>query len=127
MKYNEEKVGMNLAIDLNCKDKNMTLNYYYDSSTNYSFRQEEDGYSLSLDMPGIKKTDLSITIAKQAQVEFNILSIKAKTKDRNYNQDLKISNKLDEKSCKASLSEGVLKIKMKAKEEVLNKYKIDVE
>jgi len=125
MKYNAEKVGMNLAIILKNKENNMTLNYYYDSSTNYSFKQEEDGYSLSLDMPGIKKTDLSLTITKQS--ESNILSIKAKTKDRNYNQDLKISNKLDEKSVKASLSEGVLKIKMKIKEETLNKYKIEVE
>ena len=125
MKYNAEKVGMNLAIILENKENNMTLNYYYDSSTNYSFKQEEDGYSLSLDMPGIKKTDLSLTITKQS--ESNILSIKAKTKDRNYNQDLKISNKLDEKSVKASLSEGVLKIKMKIKEETLNKYKIEVE
>ena len=125
MKYNAEKVGMNLAIILENKENNMTLNYYYDSSTNYSFKQEEDGYSLSLDMPGIKKTDLSLTITKQS--ESNILSIKAKTKDRNYNQDLKISNKLDEKSVKASLSEGVLRIKMKMKEETLNKYKIEVE
>jgi HSP20 family molecular chaperone IbpA len=76
-------------------------------------------------MPGIKKTDLSLSITKQS--ESNILSIKAKTKDRNYNQDLKISNKLDEKSVKASLSEGVLRIKMKMKEETLNKYKIEVE
>jgi len=125
MKYNAEKVGMNLAIILENKENNMTLNYYYDSSTNYSFKQEEDGYSLSLDMPGIKKTDLSLSITKQS--ESNILSIKAKTKDRNYNQDLKISNKLDEKSVKASLSEGVLRIKMKIKEETLNKYKIEVE
>lgn len=125
MKYNAEKVGMNLAIILENKENNMTLNYYYDSSTNYSFKQEEDGYSLSLDMPGIKKTDLSLTITKQS--ESNILSIKAKTKDRNYSQDLKISNKLDEKSVKASLSEGVLRIKMKMKEETLNKYKIEVE
>jgi HSP20 family protein len=125
MKYNAEKVGMNLAVVLENKENNMTLNYYYDSSTNYSFKQEEDGYSLSLDMPGIKKTDLSLTITKQS--ESNILSIKAKTKDRNYNQDLKISNKLDEKSVKASLSEGVLRIKMKMKEETLNKYKIEVE
>jgi len=125
MKYNAEKVGMNLAVVLENKENNMTLNYYYDSSTNYSFKQEEDGYSLPLDMPGIKKTDLSLSITKQS--ESNILSIKAKTKDRNYNQDLKISNKLDEKSVKASLSEGVLKIKMKIKEETLNKYKIEVE
>ncbi len=125
MKYNAEKVGMNLAVVLENKENNMTLNYYYDSSTNYSFKQEEDGYSLSLDMPGIKKTDLSLTITKQS--ESNILSIKAKTKDRNYSQDLKISNKLDEKSVKASLSEGVLRIKMKIKEETLNKYKIEVE
>lgn len=125
MKYNAEKVGMNLAIILENKENYMTLNYYYDSSTNYSFKQEEDCYSLSLDMPGIKKTDLSLSITKQS--ESNILSIKAKTKDRNYNQDLKISNKLDEKSVKASLSEGVLKIKMKIKEETLNKYKIEVE
>ena len=125
MKYNAEKVGMNLAIILENKENNMTLNYYYDSSTNYSFKQEEDGYSLSLDMPGIKKTDLSLSITKQ--FESNILSIKAKTKDRNYNQDLKISNKLDEKSVRASLSEGVLRIKMKMKEETLNKYKIEVE
>jgi HSP20 family molecular chaperone IbpA len=34
---------------------------------------------------------------------------------------------LDEKSVKASLSEGVLRIKMKMKEETLNKYKIEVE
>ena len=125
MKYNAEKVGMNLAVLLENKENYMTLNYYYDSSTNYSFKQEEDGYSLSLDMPGIKKTDLSLSITKQS--ESNILSIKAKTKDRNYNQDLKISNKLDEKSVKASLSEGVLRIKMKMKEETLNKYKIEVE
>ena len=125
MKYDPKKVGMNLAVVLENKENNMTLNYYYDSSTNYSFKQEEDGYSLSLDMPGIKKTDLSLTITKQS--ESNILSIKAKTKDRNYNQDLKISNKLDEKSVKASLSEGVLRIKMKMKEETLNKYKIEVE
>ena len=125
MKYNEEKVGMNFAIDLNCKDKNMTLNYYYDSSTNYSFRQEEDGYSLSLDMPGIKKSELSITINKEEQN--NLLSIKTNNKDRNYSQNFKVSGKFDEKSVKASLSEGVLKIKLKLKEKASTEHKIEIE
>ena len=79
MKYNHEKVGMNFAIEFNCKDKNMTLNYYYDAKENYYFKQDGSDYVVSIDMPGIKKSELSITINKEEQN--NLLSIKTQNKD----------------------------------------------
>ena len=125
MKYDPEKVGMNLAIEIENKENNMVLNYYYDSKTNYYFKQDGDEYVVSIDMPGIKKTDLSITISKESND--NTLSIKAQNKDRNYSQNLKVSNKFDESNVKACLSEGVLKIRMKLKEEVSTKRKVEIE
>ncbi len=125
MKYNHEKVGMNLAIEIENKENNMTLSYYYDAKTNYYFEQDGDEYVLSLDTPGIKKTDLSLTINKEEN--HSLLSVKAENKDRNYSQNFKVSKKFDEKSIKASLSEGVLKIRMKLKEETSSKHKIEIE
>jgi len=125
MKYNHEKVGMNFAIEFNCKDKNMTLNYYYDAKENYYFKQDGSDYVVSIDMPGIKKSELSITINKEEQN--NLLSIKTNNKDRNYSQNFKVSGKFDEKSVKASLSEGVLKIKLKLKEKASTEHKIEIE
>jgi HSP20 family molecular chaperone IbpA len=125
MKYDPEKVGMNLAIEIENKENNMVLNYYYDAKTNYYFKQDGDEYVVSIDMPGIKKTDLSITISKESND--NTLSIKAQNKDRNYSQNLKVSNKFDESNVKACLSEGVLKIRMKLKEEVSTKRKVEIE
>ena len=125
MKYDPKKVGMNLAIEIENKENNMVLNYYYDATTNYYFKQDGDEYVVSIDMPGIKKTDLSITISKEGSD--NTLSIKAQNKDRNYSQNLKVSNKFDESNVKACLSEGVLKIRMKLKEEASTKHKIEIE
>jgi HSP20 family molecular chaperone IbpA len=125
MKYDPEKVGMNLAIEIENKENNMVLNYYYDAKTNYYFKQDGDEYVVSIDMPGIKKTDLSITISKEGSD--NTLSIKAQNKDRNYSQNLKVSNKFDESNVKACLSEGVLKIRMKLKEEASTKHKVEIE
>jgi len=125
MKYDPKKVGMNLAIEIENKENNMVLNYYYDATTNYYFKQDGDEYVVSIDMPGIKKTDLSITISKEGSD--NTLSIKAQNKDRNYSQNLKVSNKFDESNVKACLSEGVLKIRMKLKEETSSKHKIEIE
>jgi len=125
MKYDPKKVGMNLAIEIENKENNMVLNYYYDSKTNYYFKQDGDEYVVSIDMPGIKKTDLSITISKEGND--NTLSIKAQNKDRNYSQNLKVSNKFDESNVKACLSEGVLKIRMKLKEEASTKHKVEIE
>ena len=125
MKYDPEKVGMNLAIEIENKENNMVLNYYYDAKTNYYFKQDGDEYVVSIDMPGIKKTDLSITISKEGND--NTLSIKAQNKDRNYSQNLKVSNKFDESNVKACLSEGVLKIRMKLKEEASTKHKVEIE
>jgi len=125
MKYDPEKVGMNLAIEIENKENNMVLNYYYDAKSNYSLKQDGDEYVVSIDMPGIKKTDLSITISKEGND--NTLSIKAQNKDRDYSQNLKVSNKFDDSNVKASLSEGVLKIRMKLKEETSKKHKIEIE
>ena len=125
MKYNHEKVGMNLAIEINNKENNMVLNYYYDATKNYYFKQDGSDYVVSIDMPGIKKSELSITINKEEQD--NLLSIKTQNKDRNYSQNFKVSGNFDEKSIKASLSEGVLKIKMKLKEEASTKHKVEIE
>jgi HSP20 family molecular chaperone IbpA len=125
MKYDPKKVGMNLAIEIENKENNMVLNYYYDAKTNYYFKQDGDEYVVSIDMPGIKKTDLSITISKESND--NTLSIKAQNKDRNYSQNLKVSNKFDESNVKACLSEGVLKIRMKLKEEASTKHKVEIE
>jgi HSP20 family molecular chaperone IbpA len=125
MKYDPEKVGMNLAMEIENKENNMVLNYYYDAKTNYYFKQDGDEYVVSIDMPGIKKTDLSITISKEGSD--NTLSIKAQNKDRNYSQNLKVSNKFDESNVKACLSEGVLKIRMKLKEEASTKHKVEIE
>jgi HSP20 family molecular chaperone IbpA len=125
MKYDPKKVGMNLAIEIENKENNMVLNYYYDATTNYYFKQDGDEYVVSIDMPGIKKTDLSITISKESND--NTLSIKAQNKDRNYSQNLKVSNKFDESNVKACLSEGVLKIRMKLKEEASTKHKVEIE
>ncbi len=125
MKYDPKKVGMNLAIEIENKENNMVLNYYYDAKSNYSLKQDGDEYVVSIDMPGIKKTDLSITISKEGND--NTLSIKAQNKDRDYSQNLKVSNKFDDSNVKASLSEGVLKIRMKLKEETSKKHKIEIE
>ncbi len=47
MKYDPEKVGMNLAMEIENKENNMVLNYYYDAKTNYYFKQDGDEYVVS--------------------------------------------------------------------------------
>lgn len=121
---NQENIGIDFAIEINNKGNNMTLKYFYDA-TNYSFKEDGDGYLLTIDIPGIKKTELNISILRKN--DQNILSVKSENKDRKYDQEFSLSNKIDEKSIKASLSEGVLKIKMKSKEETSNKYKVEIE
>jgi len=118
------KAGMNLAVEINNKANVMTLNYFYDA-TNYSFKEDGENYLLSIDLPGIKKAELNVSISKQETA--NVLSIKSENKERKYNQEFKLSNKIDEKSIKASLSEGVLKIKMKPKDEASSKHKVEID
>jgi HSP20 family protein len=124
MEKREEKIGMNLAIEINNKGNNMTLKYFYDA-TNYSFKEDDGGYLLTIDIPGVKKSELNISVLRKN--EQNILAVKSENKDRKYDQEFSLSNRIDEKTIKASLSEGVLKIKMKPKEEASNKYKIEID
>lgn len=120
----QENVGIDFAIEINNKGNNMTLKYFYDA-TNYSFKEDDGGYLLTIDIPGVKKSELNVSVIRKN--DQNILAVKSENKDRKYDQEFSLSHRIDEKSVKASLSEGVLKIKMKPKEEASNKYKVDIE
>jgi HSP20 family molecular chaperone IbpA len=73
--------------------------------------KEDDLYKLSLEMPGVKKQDLKITVTD------NKLTIKGKSKWDNFTETLSLSKTLDAKTCKASLEDGILTLSVKQKEE----------
>ena len=84
-------------------------------SVDYFLDEDENGYHLSLDLPGIKKSEL------QVEANQGVLTIKAenKTKDktRSYHRSFRIPSTVKTDEIEAELVDGVLLLKMPKKEE----------
>ena len=110
--------------------------------SHYNIEEDEKNYYIEMDMPGVKKEDLEISVKE------NILSVYAERKRINktnvvdantennknnevvvsrYEQSFNISTKgIDVENIEANLNNGVLKITLPKKEEVKYEKKISV-
>lgn len=92
--------------------------------TEYIFEKESNDYVLSIDVPGIKKDEIKLKTSNSLGV--NKLHVKAENKSRCYSRVFSLANEIDEKNIKASLVDGVLKIKLGPKEDTSEKeIKVD--
>jgi len=99
----------------NLVNEDLTINY------NSPHHQDESGnYYLELELPGIKKEDIVIS------VKDSLLDIKAERKDRNINIHRKftLSTKVDSERISAKLEDGILTIIMPSKNQEKEKPKI---
>ncbi|MEI0580508.1 Hsp20/alpha crystallin family protein [Brachyspira pilosicoli] len=101
---------------------------------NYKIYEDEKGYTIEMDMPGVKKSDLDIGIKE------NILSIYAERKKvikseegdkeevvSKYEQSFNISDKsIDVDNISANFENGVLILTLPKKEEVKYEKKIEI-
>ena len=101
---------------------------------NYKIYEDEKGYTIEMDMPGVKKSDLEIGVKE------NILSIYAERKKvikseegdkeevvSKYEQSFNISDKsIDVDNISANFENGVLILTLPKKEEVKYEKKIEI-
>ena len=99
---------------------------------NYKIYEDDKGYTIEMDMPGVKKSDLEIGVKE------NILSIYAERKRMSktdekeevvskYEQSFNISVKgIDIENISANFENGVLTLTLPKKEEVKYEKKIEI-
>ncbi|WP_157150218.1 Hsp20/alpha crystallin family protein [Brachyspira sp. SAP_772] len=101
---------------------------------NYNINEDDKGYTIEMDMPGVKKSDLEIGVKE------NILSIYAERKKvmksddgdkeevvSKYEQSFNISDKsIDVDNISANFENGVLTLILPKKEEVKYEKRIEI-
>lgn len=97
-------------------DIGMDLGQY--SRSRY-WQESDNDYVLSLDMPGVPRESVEITLEK------NMLSVLAKHENRRFECSVNVPAGADTESCEATLTDGVLSVKM-AKEPRAKPRKIEV-
>lgn len=84
-------------------------------ATDYFLDEDSTGYTLSIDMPGIKKNDLAI------ETNNGSLTIKAESKtkgrSRSYQRTFKLPEMVKADAIEAELMDGILQVRMPKTEE----------
>lgn len=88
---------------LNGIDSNRT---FHEGSNNFSVKTENDYLVFSIDLPGVKREDLSVTVIG------NILTIKSKRDNKESRTSWNISKDYNTESVDAMLADGVLTLKI---------------
>lgn len=73
--------------------------------TDYKAEADESGLSLSIDLPGVKLNDLSVTVTGRE------VKVSGKRRDRDFSYVYRISRDYDGDSSTASLEDGVLTLR----------------
>ena len=71
-----------------------------------SVTQSKDGYDVTLDVPGVKRDDISVS------VERNRLKVAGKRGERSFSRSWYIPAEVDAERIESSLADGVLSIRM---------------
>jgi len=89
------------------------------TATDYFLDEDQTGFNLSLDLPGVKKEDLKVEINQ------GILSVKAEAKTRGkirtYSRSFNVPDSIKIDAVEAELMDGVLMLKMPKQEEKVAK------
>ena len=103
-----------------CKTKNFVKQDYTINYNSPDHEDESGNYCLELELPGIKKEDVKIS------VENNILEIKAERKDRNtlVARKYTLSKNVDSDKISAKMEDGILTIILPPKNQEKEKLKL---
>ena len=88
-----------------------TWESYRTSSSAYRTEQTDDGLELSVDLPGVKQADLSVTVSGRT------VQISGKLRGTEFNHTYSISKDYNPDPISATLSDGVLVLKFSKAEE----------
>ena len=117
-----------------CHSGDSCMRDYSFYKRNYNINEDDKGYTIEMDMPGVKKSDLEIGVKE------NILSIYAERKKvikgeegdkeevvSKYEQSFNISDKsIDVDNISANFENGVLTLTLPKKEEVKYEKRIEI-
>lgn len=76
----------------------------YSSSRHFTLDENDESYTLNLNLPGFKTEHVSVTLDK------GILSVSAKRDQRSYNQSVIVPEDVDADKIEAKLEDGVLQL-----------------
>jgi len=71
--------------------------------------EKENALVITAEMPGVSKQDIKVNVAEE------YVSIHAEKGDKKYHTDIPVDAALDDKSAKATYSNGILELKIKLK------------
>lgn len=84
--------------------------------------EKENKLTITAEMPGVTKQDIKVKVSD------DYISIHAEKGDKKYHTDIPVSVALDDKSAKATYSNGILELKVNLKEQVKpNETEVKVE
>jgi HSP20 family protein len=76
-----------------------------------NFNDKENTYVITAEMPGVTKDDIKVSISEQTA------TIKAEHGDKKYLSEIPFDVELDDTSAKATYTNGIFELKIKAKEQ----------
>src|ERR671912_1920808 len=82
-----------------------------------NFNEKENTYVVTAEMPGVTKEDIKVSISEHT------VTIRAEHGDKKYLSEIPFDVKLDDTSTKATYTNGILVLKIKAKEQPKPKSK----
>lgn len=94
------------------------FNNFEDSKTSFpvaTIYEAENGYTLEVELPGVKKEDVSI------EMERNVLTIKGSRKrgetETTYERSFRVADQIDSDNVTAVMEDGVLRLSLNKKKE----------
>ncbi|MHA1974742.1 MAG: Hsp20/alpha crystallin family protein [Candidatus Hodarchaeales archaeon] len=94
-----------------------------DSELFYDFVEDGDYLKVIVEVPGFTKKDLSVDINEKGTE----ITIKGKTETREVNQSISLPSKIEPKTTKSSVTNGILEIKGKKLGDSSKKIKLKIE
>ncbi|HET9806486.1 MAG TPA: archaeal heat shock protein Hsp20 [Nitrososphaeraceae archaeon] len=82
-----------------------------------NFNDKENTYIITAEMPGVTKEDIKVSISEQT------VTIRAEHGDKKYLSEIPFNIELDDMLAKAAYTNGILELKIKAKEQPKPKAK----
>ena len=82
-----------------------------------NFNEKENTYVVTAEMPGVTKEDIKVSISEHT------VTIRAEHGDKKYLSEIPFDKKLDDTLAKSTYTNGILELKIKAKEQPKPKYK----
>jgi HSP20 family protein len=94
-------------------------NAFYSTSRHFDLDENDSQYSLTLELPGFKQSDVEVNLDKE------VLSVTAKRGERTYHQSVTLPRGVDADKIEARLEHGLLQITL-PKSEIAKPRKISI-